>query len=123
MSRYLFTILFIAATVVVLVGTLSPSEVIANAPLINWDKILHFFAIGGWSTSFYLFALERKIHVQKRTLLSISYGIIFGILIEILQYTLPINRSAEFGDVIANSLGAVTLVLVTDFAYRRILSK
>ena len=42
----------------------------------------------------------------KTTRVVLVLAIIYGILIEILQYTLTTDRMAELGDVFANTLGA-----------------
>lgn len=73
------------------------------------DKMVHF-------TFYLVFSILGCLLVRERTkglwslgktirvivVLDISYGIV----IEVLQYTLTTDRMAEFGDVIANSLGA-----------------
>ena len=73
------------------------------------DKITHFI--------FYLvFAFVGCMSVRERTMGNLGLvkttrvvlvlAIIYGILIEILQYTLTTDRMAELGDVFANTLGA-----------------
>lgn len=73
------------------------------------DKITHFI--------FYLvFAFVGCMSVRERTMgnlglvkttrIVLVLAIIYGILIEILQYTLTTDRMAELGDVFANTLGA-----------------
>ncbi|MFN3138706.1 MAG: VanZ family protein [Allomuricauda sp.] len=73
------------------------------------DKITHFI--------FYLvFGFVGCMSVRERTMgnlglvkttrIVLVLAIIYGILIEILQYTLTTDRMAELGDVFANTLGA-----------------
>ena len=73
------------------------------------DKITHFI--------FYLvFGFVGCMSVRERTMGNLGLvkttsvvlvlAIIYGILIEILQYTLTTDRMAELGDVFANTLGA-----------------
>jgi VanZ family protein len=46
----------------------------------------------------------------KNSLYAILWGTIFGALIEILQITLPVNRSFEYADILADFLGALLFV-------------
>lgn len=74
------------------------------------DKIVHFsfyliFAILGC-----LFLRERTqggLTIEKAVLSILFAAITYGIFIEVLQYTITTNRMAEFGDIIANTLGAI----------------
>ncbi|WP_420321574.1 VanZ family protein [Flagellimonas sp.] len=74
------------------------------------DKVTHFtfymiFAILGC-----LFLRERSrgnIKLGKATILMGFVAVFYGMLIEVLQYTLTADRMAEFGDVLANTFGAI----------------
>ncbi|MBW8242105.1 VanZ family protein [Muricauda oceani] len=73
------------------------------------DKITHFtfylvFAVMGCLT-----LRERtmgKLELGKALIIVLIFAILYGILIEVLQYSLTTDRMAEFGDVMANTLGA-----------------
>ena len=45
--------------------------------------------------------------IEKAVLSILFAAITYGIFIEVLQYTITANRMAEFGDIIANTLGAI----------------
>ncbi len=73
------------------------------------DKITHFV--------FYLtFAFVGSLSLRERTMgnlglrktliIVLFFAILYGILIEVLQYTITTDRMAEWGDVLANTLGA-----------------
>ena len=74
------------------------------------DKVTHFsfytiFAILGC-----LFLRERTkgdLGLNKTINLMVFVAIFYGMLIEVLQYTLTTDRMAEFGDVLANTFGAI----------------
>lgn len=52
----------------------------------------------------------------KGILLKVSlFSFIYGIIIEVLQFELPFGRSAEIEDVLANSVGILTAVLLIQF--------
>lgn len=76
------------------------------------DKVVHFvfyfvFVIA-WNLS-----LMQKLKKFKVKVLSIA--IVYGIVIEVLQYVLTENRTADFFDVLANSLGAILAFVLFPF--------
>ena len=76
------------------------------------DKVVHFvfyfvFVIA-WNLS-----LMQKLKRFKVKVLSIA--IVYGIVIEVLQYVLTENRTADFFDVLANSLGAILAFVLFPF--------
>lgn len=74
---------------------------------LNFDKVVHFFIFGvlvflliiGLSKQYnYLFLRRNAVSV------SIAVGIIYGVLIEVVQDFIP-GRSLEIADIVANTLG------------------
>jgi len=73
------------------------------------DKIVHF-------TFYLVFAFVGSLSLRERTsgslglrktlIIGLIFAILYGMLIEVLQYTLTTDRMAEFADVLANTLGA-----------------
>lgn len=107
---YLFSL--ITCTVFILGGTLFPSE--QDIPQGFWDndKLVHFLAFLIWTFLFGLYRLYKKDYKLYPVFIA---GLVFGALIELLQHLLPIHRSAELFDFIADGLGsgvAVILLLV-----------
>ena len=47
-------------------------------------------------------------------------GLFYGVLIEVLQYVLPTNRSPEFWDFVADAIGALMAILILRFIFRRV---
>lgn len=98
-------------TIIMLIGCLAPHADIPG-PLISLnDKLQH-------SIIFVLFAfLWMEAGLRLNTVLLI--GILFGGLIEVLQYLLPINRNADWADFAADTLGTVIGVGLA-FAWARL---
>ena len=73
------------------------------------DKIVHFTFYLVFSILGCLLVRERTKglwSMGKATRVIVVSAISYGIVIEVLQYTLTEDRMAEFGDVVANTLGA-----------------
>ena len=84
-----------------------------SVPIDLWDKFLHFVSFGVWSAGYYILAhLFREDEAIKAFKYSVIYGASFGALIEILQFLLPLNRSFEFADFIADLLGAIIITFI-----------
>lgn len=113
LRHYRYTILFISWVLfITMLSLFSFSDMDLDEGNLNVpyaDKIVHF-------TFYLVFSILGCLLVRERTkglwsmgkatrvivVLAISYGIV----IEVLQYTLTEDRMAEFGDVVANTLGA-----------------
>ncbi len=111
LKKHIFTLLFISWVLfITMLSLFSFSGLdIGTVNIPYADKITHF--------SFYLiFAVLGCMFIRERTQGKMSLGrtlaimlviaIVYGIFIEVLQYTTTTNRMAEYGDVLANSLGA-----------------
>lgn len=89
--------LAIAWTVIMFIGCLTPHEQVPDE-LLTWnDKFLHIAIFG-------LFAGLWSLSGLRASSILIA-GLIAGGLIEILQYLLPINRSADWLDLAADVVG------------------
>ena len=66
----------------------------------------------------------RLFKTQKKpgALLLLLIAFFFGVLIEILQHYLPINRRSEVYDLIANALGSITAIPAITIFYKKIFS-
>lgn len=88
-------------------------EVSSDFPL---DKLAHF-------TFFFVFALlwmyASALSIRQRTALVGASGILYGILIEVIQAWLPFNRAAEPWDAVADFLGLLAGLLVYFLARAR----
>ncbi|RIV35449.1 VanZ family protein [Flagellimonas lutimaris] len=73
------------------------------------DKIIHFVFYLGFGFLGSLCFRERTkgaLGLIKTVKIVVISAVAYGIIIEILQYTITTDRMAEFGDVLANVLGA-----------------
>ncbi len=73
------------------------------------DKITHFVFYLVFTFLGAFFVRERtkgNLELRKTTRYVLLGAIAYGILIEVLQYTITIDRMAELGDVFANMMGA-----------------
>lgn len=95
-------------TLLMLALTLLPSGSLPEARVFSYDKIGHFLLFGGWTFILGLYFIIYRQETDTNLIFLLLAGILLGGLIEILQYILPANRTASWGDVMANSLGCIT---------------
>jgi VanZ family protein len=100
-SHHLIWLLLCAClTLLILWLALMPA---GSAPTgLGWDKLNHAVAIAVATGLAYLSLQPRRWAGAAAFL----YGVSLGILIEILQATLTTSRTAEWGDVVADLIGA-----------------
>ncbi len=98
---------FLAAiwTLMILYFTLSPSDFLPETSIFGYDKIGHFGLFGGWTGLLGLILLFHKRRFDFPLWKVWMYGILFSFVIEIAQWGLPLGRSAEGADMVANVLG------------------
>ena len=84
------------------------------------DKVMHFLTYG-IHAFLCLVALSNKILILKlfHYFLALVFSVLYGIFNEIYQYFIP-EREFSFGDILANSLGVITfLILVYIFQNKK----
>lgn len=86
---------------------------------LGWDKLNHAGAIAVATGCSYLALRTRRRAVE----IAFLYGISLGVLIEILQATLTTSRSAEWGDVAADIVGAGCACAVIKIYHLRTMQK
>ncbi|MDT8413025.1 MAG: VanZ family protein [Vicingaceae bacterium] len=106
-----------ALTWLIIIVVLSgyPGRNLPKAPFDEFDKLVHiaiyallsFLSVLGFSKQPNSFLLNSKL----QSFFSISFSVIMGGLIELLQEYVFINRYGDWYDFIANSLGAVCGVI------------
>jgi VanZ family protein len=94
--------LFLCAGLTLLILWLALMPASSAPSGLGWDKLNHAGAIAVATGLAYLSLLPRKWAAAAAFL----YGTSLGILIEILQATLTTSRTAEWGDVVADLIGA-----------------
>ncbi|GAB4032357.1 VanZ family protein [Spirosoma jeollabukense] len=91
--------LAITWTIIMLIGCLTPHAQLPGT-LTNWnDKLMHIAIFIPFSSLWMLAGMRLQT--------ALIAGVLFGALIEGLQYVLPINRSCDVIDLLADSVGAI----------------
>ena len=86
-------------TLAVLAGCTIPGEALRSMYIFTPDKLYHIAAFVGYAL------LWLRAGARPRTVL--ATGLLFGVFIEVWQHTLPIGRSADPYDALADALGLV----------------
>lgn len=110
--RRLYSLLLSVWGGAILFFTLAPSPQ-EQAPLFpGWDKVEHALGFGGlaWLTGRFLIVYGKC--VRRCWLWAFSAAVMYGALIEVAQATLTTSRKAEFGDLVADAVGAGLVCLI-----------
>lgn len=121
-NRYVLPILITLLTLITLSLTLIPADFIGNQKIWSYDKLGHLLLFGSWT---YLLGLYQLVSTnQDLNLFTIFFlGVSFGIAIELLQYLLPLNRSADFFDIAFDSLGSFIAVVFLNITSQKKIEK
>jgi len=97
---------------IILVGSILPSSNIQDVEIS--DKLIHFVFYAVFS--FFLFLLSHNVSFGLNTLIKkwtfvITIGTLLGLIIEWIQYDLIPSRSGEWLDLLANSIGLITMLI------------
>lgn len=112
LKKYFFTILFISW--VVFITSLSlfsfEEDSVPTIHIPHFDKLVHFSfyfvftVLGCWSFR----EVDRKNTPLKKIISKIIfYAVVYGMIIEVLQGVITVDREPDLLDVLANSLGAL----------------
>jgi len=96
-------IISFALTAIIIYLSLSPLENLPIKISVS-DKILHALAYTALTLSWF-FAVKKSHQETKSKLLIIVAIFIFGVIMEVLQEKLTANRTMDYQDVIANTVG------------------
>lgn len=109
-NKHLIPVLFGLITLVMLVLTLIPAGTLGSSAIWTYDKLGHLLMFGVWT-----FLLGAYLYISNSYTLKLFtiffIGVAFGIMIEVLQYLLPFERSAELFDITFDSLGTLLGVI------------
>jgi VanZ like family len=113
---------FVIMLVIFVLSILSSGSMTAFqfTDLLAVDKVGHFFAYGSLSF-FYYFGVRRTRHrIPNRNEIFVIIAVCaaYGILLELCQLYVFTSRSYEFADMIANTLGAASGVMVARLFWR-----
>lgn len=108
-NRYLLPLGIIGFTIITLVLTLVPSNFLGEHRIWSYDKVGHMALFGGWT-----FLLGLYQHINNDSPRNVWYffliGVSFGLIIELLQRFLPLNRHGGFGDLLFDAFGCLIAV-------------
>ncbi|MEL7832568.1 VanZ family protein [Fodinibius sp. Rm-B-1B1-1] len=108
---YLLPLGVISLTIGMLLLTLLPSNYIGENQLWSFDKLGHTLLFGGWSLALGLYLnIYKNKHIKPWIVF--ACGVLFGLIIEILQYSLPVNRHADPIDFLFDVIGCLIAVWV-----------
>ena len=105
---------------IILVGSILPSSNFQGVEIS--DQLIHFVFYAVFS--FFLFLLSHNVNFGLNTLIKkwtfvITIGTLLGFIIEWIQYALIPSRSGEWIDLLANSIGLITM-LIFIYLFKRI---
>lgn len=110
-NSYLLPIGVILITLVLLYLTLVPSNMLGHYTVWSYDKLGHMLLFGSWCISVGLYYQIRKTSPASPWFIFFS-GAIFGLLIEVLQYSLPFQRDPDPFDFLFDVIGCLIAVWV-----------
>lgn len=87
-------------TVGLFAATLTPGAYVPAVPILSFDKVVHVVLFFGFAL------LWLSLYPARRRDVFLG-GLAVGVAIELLQHWLPIDRSGDVFDVIADALGLV----------------
>jgi VanZ family protein len=101
----LVPLVLLAWTAMVVYLTLSPSDFLPETSLLGYDKLGHFGMFGGWTGLIGLLVVFYMRRESSSLWPIWVAGMLFSLAIELAQWGLPLGRSAEWADMVANALG------------------
>ena len=113
LKKHFYTILFISWVVFITLLSLFSFSVLETKnriEILYFDKIVHFIFYTVFVVLGSLFLKEKKkesFQLNISIFFTLCTAIVYGLIIEILQYLLPFDRTAEILDVLANTIGAI----------------
>lgn len=107
---WLIIVGIVLVTIITLALTLLPIGKVTPEQVWNFDKLGHLLIFGSWT---FLIGYRRLlVKPQALNLFTIFFvGVLFGAVVEVLQYAMPFGRSADFLDIAFDALGCFFAVL------------
>lgn len=99
------SLLAIVWTLLILLACSWPGSDLPEAPVTGFDKIVHVGLFAGFSFLWYY-------RFSKHFLLIGILGASYGFLIEIYQHYMPLNRSFDLWDILADAVGVILGLLL-----------
>lgn len=110
-NSFLLPLGVITLTITMLALTLLPSNFMGHTALWDYDKLGHMALFTSWCLTVGLYyQISREMPVKPWFIF--ASGITFGLLIEILQSALPLNRHADPVDFLFDAFGCLLAVWI-----------
>jgi VanZ family protein len=110
-------ILLLFATLGILIATLYPSSSSFSINIWEYDKLGHFLMFFVWTFLYGLYRATKK-NGAPNLWIVFFLGSFYGLMIELLQFIVPTNRSPETYDLIADVLGSLGAIILLKFTFR-----
>lgn len=107
---YLVIYAIFLLTAITLALTLLPINRVMPSRIWSFDKLGHLALFGGWTflVGYYRYLLNPE---TINLFIIFFIGVFFGVAIELLQYMMPLNRTADLFDIAYNTLGCFIAIL------------
>ncbi len=105
-----------AIAVLIAYGSLASGNNMPDTSFFHWehtDKIVH--AAMYLILAMTLAAANNRMGLKQTSLYALIPAIVYGVLMEVLQFTLTATRHAELLDMLANTIGAIAGVLIISY--------
>lgn len=122
-KKHFYTIVFISWMVFVTFSSLFSFSGIDTGGYVtipHFDKVVHFifyFVACILGVLFIRETTKGELSSIKAIVIMCIAAIIFGVIIEILQYTITVERMGDFFDALANSMGSLCGALLMNFLF------
>lgn len=111
----------------ILYASVTPADNLTKVNLFNikhLDKIIHFLMYYVFSLTLFASILKNtQLSNIKKMIITLTITISYGLLMESLQYVLTSDRSPEFYDALANTIGSLLAIISFPYLKRFKLSK
>ena len=111
--KYLFVPFVIAVVIFYLCCLIPPKDIpdVGFEFFIPFDKVVHFlmyFGLSGATALYYVYDRKGKINILKMIIGAVIIPILYGGLIEIIQWKFYAPRTGDWYDFLADALGSLT---------------
>lgn len=121
-NRQIIKILLALTTLIILLLTMLPPDKLGESSVYDYDKLGHFLIFFGWTLLYGLFMFEKK-RTETKFILIFVVGCIFGIIIEILQGVLPIDRNMDLMDALTDIFASFIAMVLLFWIKRRYMDR
>jgi VanZ family protein len=119
-NKKIILVCALAWTILIIIGCSLPGSAVPKVPLFpHFDKVVHFIF-------FFIFTMLWSVYNNCKwvtTIYIIITSFIFGWFIEIYQKNYVIGRSFDVFDIVADTIGAVSFLIIYKWVSRAFLSK